>query len=312
MVDEPLSLILRRLESSPPTITRTELGSVLQRLEPLGLLRQAEPARALPCPECDGSRQLPVEFIKHKKTGQMHGYIACPECGSSEIDPRKLERWRIDSVAVLRAIMEKLTPTPRAPTEVFPSRLWNAGKIHLLGQLREIFFIVGFRTATGSAVVDFVRTRAKCIILMPCEIGVARWGAASNNLVLAIDSFATLEASGIEINRQVLETRVAAFFGNNKTKTPPKRRASRLADLDALERELTEHLRNARDHAIASRDLKGEAKLLRRPTKAALAKRAGVSPSDLTRCFQDKLGANLRRMWELAADLDAIIGYRED
>lgn len=255
---------------------------------------------------------MPVEFIKHQKTGQMHGYIACPECGTSEIDPRKLERWRIDSVPVLRAIMEKLTPTPRAPTEVIPGRLWNAGKVHLQGQLREMFFIVGFRTATGSAVVDFLRTRTKCIILMPSEIGVARWASASNNLVLAIESFATLEASGIEINRQVLESRVDAFFGNNKTKTPPKRRASRLADLDALERELTEHLRNARDHAIASRDLKGEAKLLRRPTKAALAKRAGVSPSDVTRCFQDKLGANLRMMWELAADLDAIIGYRED
>ncbi len=253
-----------------------------------------------------------MEFIKHKKTGQMHGYIPCPECGSSEIDLRKLERWRIDSMAVLRAIIEKLTPTPRAPTEVFPGHLWNAGKVHLLGQLREMFFLAGYRTATATSVVDFLRTRTKCIVLMPSEIGVARWGAASNNLVLAIESFATLEVSGIEINRQLLETRVAAFFGNKKAKAPPKRRASRLAGLDALERELTEHLRNARDHAIASRDLKGEAKLLRRPTKAELAKRAGVSPSDVTRCFQDKLGANLRVMWELAADLDAIIGYRED
>jgi AraC-like DNA-binding protein len=82
--------------------------------------------------------------------------------------------------------------------------------------------------------------------------------------------------------------------------------------LDALERELAEHLRAARDHAVTSRDFGGEAKLLRRPTKDELAKRAKVSPSAVTRCFQDESGAKLRMMWELAADLDAIIGYRED
>lgn len=305
-------MILRRLESNPPTITKTELGAASEQLQQLGLLRQAEPARSLPCPECDGSRNLSVEFIKDIKTGRMHGFIACPECGASEIDPRKLERWRIDPVAMLRAVLAKLTPAPREPAEVISGQLWNAGKVQLLGQLREIFFIAGYRTATGSPVVDFLRTRTKCIVLMPSEIGVARWGAASNNLVLAIESFATLEASGIAINQQLLEARVAAFFGDKKSKASPKRRASRLAGLDALERELAEHLRAARDHAVTSRDFGGEAKLLRRPTKDELAKRAKVSPSAVTRCFQDESGAKLRMMWELAADLDAIIGYRED
>jgi hypothetical protein len=82
--------------------------------------------------------------------------------------------------------------------------------------------------------------------------------------------------------------------------------------LDALERELSEHLRAARDHAITSRDFSGEAKLLKRPTKDQLARRAKVSASAATRCFQDEAGAKLRMMWELANDLDAVIGYRED
>ena len=239
MVDEPLSLILRRLESNPPTITKTELGAAIEQLQQLGLLRQAEPARSVPCPECDGSRNLSVEFIKDNTTGRMHGFIACPECGTSEIDPRKLERWRIDPVALLRAVLTKLTPAPREPAEVIPGQLWNAGKVHLLGQLREIFFIAGYRTATGSSVVDFLRTRTKCIVLMPSEIGVARWGAASNNLVLGIEAFATLEATGIELDLQLIATRVAAHFGDKTEKTKPKRRSSRLADIEALKKELT-------------------------------------------------------------------------
>jgi hypothetical protein len=149
----------------------------------------------------------------------MHGFIHCPHCGLTEVDPRELDRWRIDPLALLRVVLAKLTPTPREPAVVIPGQLWNAGKVHLLGQLREIFFIAGYRTATGTAVVDFLRTRTKCIVLMPSEIGVARWGGASNNLVLAIESFVKLEASGIALDHQLLETRVAAFFGGKSLLT---------------------------------------------------------------------------------------------
>jgi hypothetical protein len=293
-------------------MSRNELRGSLATLEKLGLLRPAEAASTSVCRDCDGGRALSVEFIRDRLSGSMHGYIHCPHCGLTEVDPRELDRWRIDPLALLRVVLAKITPTPREPTELIPGRLWNAGKVHLLGQLREVFFVTGYRTATGTAVVDFLRTRMKCIVLMPSEIGAARWGAASNNLVLAIESFVKLEASGIALDHQLLETRVAAFFGGKKPKAAPKRRASRLAGLDALEQELAEHLRAARDHAITSRDLCGEAKLLKRPTKDQLAKRAKVSASAVTRCFQDESGAKLRMMWALADDLDAIIGYREN
>ena len=312
MADELLSLITRRLESSPPRMSRNELRGSIATLEQLGLIRPAEAASTSICRDCDGGRALSVEFIRDRQSGSMHGYIHCSHCGLTEVEPRELDRWRIDPLALLRAVMAKLTPAPREPAEVIPGRLWNAGKVHLLGQLREVFFVTGYRTATGASVVDFLRTRTQCIVLMPSEIGVARWGAASNNLLLAIESFAKLEDSGIALDQQPLETRVAAFFGSKKPKAPPKRRSSRLAGLDALERELAEHLRAARDHAISSRDLSGEAKLLKRPTRDQLARRAKISPPAATRCFQDEAGAKLRMMWELANDLDAIIGYRED
>lgn len=312
MVDEPLNLILRRLESNPPKITKLELGVALPQCLALGLLRQAEPARALPCPECDGSRLLTIEFIQNKLTKKNHAYIACPECGPVEVSIEQLERWRVDPVAVAKAVFRQLFPALNLPTEILPGRLWRVGKVTLAGQPREIFFACGYRATADTAVVEALRGRTKSVLLMPSEVGVARWGSATGNLVLALESLAALTKSGIELDLGLLESRVAAHFGTKAAKLKPKRRSVRVANIEALQRELMEHLRTARDHAVTSRDLSGEAKLLPRPTKEELGKRARVSPSAVTRCFNDAAGANLRLMWEWAADLDRILTFREN
>ena len=185
-------------------------------------------------------------------------------------------------------------------------------KIHLAGQLREVFFIAGYRSSSGSALTTYLRTHPKCIVLMPSEIGVARLGTSSENFVVAIESFAFLDGGNINVQRDVLEKRIAYFFGDSKPKTRPKRRESRLGDIEALELEFTEHLRAARDYAVTTRDMTGTPKLLPRPTRDEFAKRAGVSASSVTRCMGDPAGWKLQRMWQIADDLDAIIGYRED
>ncbi len=281
-------------------------------LEQLGLLRPAEAASSFTCRECDGSRALNVEFIHGTQPGLMHGYIHCPECGFTEIDPRDLDRWRVVPAAVVKSTVCSLAPRVREPTEIIPERLWNAGKVHLLGQLRELFFAPGFRSTAAEPVTEYLRTRKKCIVLVPSELGVARWGDATENLVLAIESIARLEATGIVVDREMLESRIASFFGESQRKTPPKRRESRLGDIDALVKEMVEHLRAARDHAVNARDLTGTPVLLPRPTQQEIGKRASVSESSVSRCLKDKNAALLRKLWAMADDLDAIIGYRED
>ncbi len=262
----------------------------------------------MPCPECDGPRTLPVEFIRHRTKGTTHGYISCGHCGLTEVDPRVLDRWRIDAVALIKTVTSSLTKTAREPVAVIPDRLWHIGKVHLLGELREFFFAAGFRAKTGSDVIDYLRTRRRCVVLVPSELGVARWGAVIENLVVAVESIASCDSSGLSIDRKVLEFLIERFFGKPRVRVAARRRSSRLGDLEALERELAEHIRAARDYAIHSRDSGAEAKLLSRPTKKELAKRAKVSPSSVTRCFQDKAGEKLRVLWKLAADLDAILG----
>lgn len=305
-------MILKRLECQPPKIANSEIGKGLPILERLGFLRKAESATSLPCQECDGGTSLPIQFLRNRESGKSHAYISCPHCGLTEVELQQLDRWRIDPVAVLQAILRSISKAVRQPTEVFPGQLWNAGKIHLAGQLREVFFIAGYRSSSGSALTTYLRTHPKCIVLMPSEIGVSRLGTASENFVVAIESFAFLDGGNINVQRDVLEKRIAYFFGDSKPKTRPKRRESRLGDIEALELEFTEHLRAARDYAVTTRDLTGTAKLLKKPTRDEFAKRAGVSASSVTRCMADPAGWKLQRMWHLADDLDAIIGYRED
>ena len=305
-----MNLILKRLESNLPRMLRNELRGSLPMLEKLGLLRQAEAASSATCRECDGGRALNVEFIRDSQTGLMHGYIHCPECGLSEVDPRELDRWRVVPAAILKSVTMSLAPNAREPTEVFPERLWDAGKIHLLGKLWEFFFAPASRLPAASPVLDYLRTRKKCIVLVPSELGVARWGSETENLVLAIESIASLESSGIVVDRGLLESRIASFFGEPKSKARPKRRESRLGDIDALVQEMIEHLRTARDHAVTTRDLTGTPVLLPRPTQQEVGKRASVTESSVSRCLKDKNAALLRRLWAMAADLDAVLEYR--
>ena len=310
-MDVPWHLIWRRLDSNPPNIASTELGNALQTMRALGLLSQAEPARCLPCSECSGGRFLPVEFVRDDVGQTTHGYIACPECGLTEVNTVQLERWRIDPLALLVVTVQSILPSCQ-PTELVAGKLWRVGRIKLAGHPREILFAAGYRPRTGSSVVASLRTRTKTILLMPSELGVTHWSNSTGNLVLALESFTLPNDGGIALDVEALEDRVAGFFGKQTPKPKAKRRSSRLADIAALERELTEHLRAARDQAVVTQDLTGSPKLLPRPSKEELGKRAKVTPSSVTRCFQDDKGEKLRLMWELAADIDRILAYRSN
>jgi len=72
---------------------------------------------------------------------------------------------------------------------------------------------------------------------------------------------------------------------------------------------LVEHLRAARDHAFATRDATGAAALLPRPSQTALARRAGLTKSDVTRCLQDPDARELQLYWGLAEDLGRIMAF---
>jgi len=87
------------------------------------------------------------------------------------------------------------------------------------------------------------------------------------------------------------------------------KRASRAANIEMMKRELIEHIKSARDHAQAAIDLKQEPVLLPRPSKVDLGLRVGLKPHAVTRCFQDPAAHELRLLWNVADDLEAVLKY---
>jgi hypothetical protein len=87
-----------------------------------------------------------------------------------------------------------------------------------------------------------------------------------------------------------------------------RKRASRTALIELLRREIEEHLRSARDYARATQDRTGTPLLLPRPSMEHLARRFRVHKSTISRCLRDKGAATLRMLWDVAADLDRILG----
>ena len=309
MSADPFRLILRRLESNPPVVQSRELGTALDPLVGLGLLRQAEPATSVPCGECGDSGLLPITYIRDEVDGQMHGYTACAHCGVNAVGASSIHRWNIDVHAVLEKTLAGCDNVQLDVIEIIPGRLWAAGRTSWPGRSQELYFARGYRRGRDDAVVDMLRRRPKTVLLMPTEAAVVRWGDATDNVVISLEGVARLTDGGIELSRDLLESR---FATTKQRPSPPKprRRSSRAVNIERLEKELITHLRAARDHAVMTRDLSGEALLLDRPTKEQLGKQAGVSSSSVTRCFQDEAGEKLRYLWDLAADRDRIVGYR--
>ncbi|MEX0718028.1 MAG: hypothetical protein WD066_15650 [Planctomycetaceae bacterium] len=88
-----------------------------------------------------------------------------------------------------------------------------------------------------------------------------------------------------------------------------RKRATRAGAIEALRKELIEHIHAARDHARAAMDCGRTAELLPQPSQSDLARRVGITRSAASRCFLDRNARELNLLWETAGDLDAILQF---
>jgi len=310
-VSDLLQLIFRRLEIEPPVFYSREIqafGPSADLLVRLGVLREIAPASVASCTDCGGGHQRRVEYISDCKTEAKHGYINCPECGVVEVSPDSLKRWCVDLPRFLRVVFGSAGVSGPA-SELVPGRLWRVGKVGWAGRSREVYFGRCYRRDDGHALTDEMLRRPKAILFVPTEESAGRWGGATKNLVVAIESCLAIDDQSVDFDVDYVEARLAdaGLAGDTKSKRPTRKRADRAAKIEALENELIAHVRAARDHAYATKDRTGTPELLPRPTQKLLAKLAGVTESDVSRCLKDSAARELRLLWEIALDLDRIM-----
>jgi len=98
--------------------------------------------------------------------------------------------------------------------------------------------------------------------------------------------------------------------GNYRNKKPTPIRAERTAAIEKLEKELEAHLLSARNHAHSLLDRGREPNLLPRPLQKDLAKRTGLTRSEVCRCVNDGRARVLKMLWEAANSLDAVMNFQ--
>lgn len=136
------------------------------------------------------------------------------------------------------------------------------------------------------------------------------WSAAVNQEIayskLGTDLFI---ASQIALD-YLAEYGFAAFADDfQKRQNRQQKRDERNIAIGRIKKELHEHLRSAKDHAITTRD-NGHAKLLKRPTQKDIGKGLSISESTVSRCINDPEEKELPILWRGANNLEYVLRYR--
>jgi hypothetical protein len=110
---------------------------------------------------------------------------------------------------------------------------------------------------------------------------------------------------------------VPAAAGNGKPASAGKpsgdqrlrKRAERAANIEALTKELVEHINSAKDHAYTLEQNNKEPVLLPRPNQRELAQRVDISEAAASRCFNDPCAHQLRMLFQMAGDLGSVMKF---
>ena len=306
----PLRPIWSRWDVDPPAIhareARSELRDIFGTLRDRSLVRAMTPAGAADCTDC--GRRCRVGFVTD--TGAtVRGYIHCADCGLAEIPASLLERWELDTSAVLTAVFREasLAIEPRVP-----GRLWRVGHAQWAGRSREVWFVRGRGRDREPEIATVLRSRSKAVVFAPTEANAQRWRETTGNLVIPIEA-ATAPGDGfVRLDIAFVEGRIHdAGLGEDVSKPRRvKKRACRAANIEALRQAIVEHLRAARDHAFDAEERFGQARLLPRPTQKALGMETGLTESDVSRCLNDPEARELRLYWDVAGDLGRIMAWK--
>ncbi len=287
-------------------------GSVRPILQPAG-----RPATSYPNPDPHG---LPLRVVRHRD-GTVTA--VCPE-GSGvrmELAETDLALFQVDfkrlravlsaalGLEVSRATVDEqggrvsIGSWQPKPSASFPAILVRSTGPHRMGKAivplaatadRPTLFLTPTSACWPDGLDDECR-RHKCLLVSLDDATDVHDGA-----------FAQSEGwqAYLEAFCRYAELSLPPSFANRR---PRRKRSGRAAKIEAVRQELVEHIRSARDHAHSLKQTGRQPHLLKRPTKAELARRADVKDYDVTRCFRDD--PQIRLLWNMADDLDQVMAY---
>ena len=313
MSPDPLSIIWPCADIPDPVLSGEEVGCLsapaFDCLISLGLLRQADTARHVTCLDCTNHHVEEVLPIK-SPDGCTRFFIRCPENGRIEVSRERLLQWTIDYTPLQQALISAFSVNGD-PEEVAPGRIWNIGRAALGDQSRTLWMARGLAWSDSlrlKKALPVGRSPVLFFLGQPPERGLIDIPAES---IIDLKTIVRIEHDELIVDRNAVDYQLRSVNATQtKMKTPPKKRAPRAALIDAIKKELKEHLRSAHDHAHVTLEKKGEAKLLPPPTQKQLAKHLNVHESSISRAIKDKSDREMPILWEIANDVSQVLKFK--
>lgn len=314
MSPDPLSIIWRCGDLPEPVLAGDEVAClsapIFDCLVSLGLLRQAQTARHVTCLDCAEQHVEEVWSVKCPD-GCTRFFIRCPENGRIEVGRERLLQWAIDYTPLQQALISAFSASGD-PEEVLPGRIWNLGRAAIGGKARTLWMARGLSWSDSQQLKEALPRGRSPVLFFLGQPPMA--GLTDIPIESIIDFKTIVRIEGAKLRVDVDSVNCQLKQGNvisGGKKTPPKKRATRTALIDALKQELRKHLQAARDHAYATRKKTGIAELLPRPTQRQLAAMLNTDVSNISRAINDGREKELKFYWGGANDLSQVMAFKK-
>lgn len=313
MLPDPLSIIWRCGDLPDPVLTGDEVGClsapVFGCLVSFGFLRQARTARHVTCLDC---AEQHVEEVWSEKCpdGCMRFFIRCPENGRIEVSRERLLQWAIDYTPLRQALMSAFSASGD-PEEVLPGRIWHLGRAAIGGRSRTLWMVRALSWSDSQRMVEALPKGKSPVLFFQGQPPMAGLTNIPPESIIDLTAIVRIEHDQLVIDRSAVDAQLGYVDTlQPEKKTPPKKRATRATLIDAIKKELKNHLRSAHDHAHVTLEKYGEARLLPPPAQKLLAKQFNVHESSISRAIKDKSDKEMAILWEIANDVSQILKFK--
>jgi hypothetical protein len=312
-MSDVLAIVLTSAEGVyPPIFSFDDVspwpGGELERCVAAGLLHPGRSATVLTCSECGESEE--VFLLQDSLTKQSHAYVRCAEVGPAEIPGERLRQWGLTFMQLMDAVFAEVTLTGLRE-EIVHDRVWRLGKTRWAGASRSVYFARGLHRRDTWQVINQAKLTPRSVVFVPARQPETDTRVDAMPLVIPLTAVVSWENDALHFDQSYVEAEIAGTLATLDRQTADKPhtapRGSRLVVIEMLTREMQEHLRTARDHAVDTLGRTGTPQLLPRPQRDFLARKLGVHKSSVTRAFQDDEARELRFLWDLASDLHRIL-----
>ena len=140
MSPDPFDLIWHCADSPSPALVVEDIEATsrpdFDRLIEFGLVKQTATVMHVTCDACtEGHIEEVARIVYPDQTTRF--FITCPDNGRVEIAREHLLQWTVDYFPLFTSLSSALLASPGVE-EVLPGRVWNLGRVALVGKSRTI------------------------------------------------------------------------------------------------------------------------------------------------------------------------------